>query len=185
MARHAAAQGPNADTGLDWQHGTTLAGLVGVGGGPATTGTRLAAGAGVGWEISRRVGLEGRGIWFDTRGGSAFAALLASRLSLPTPKGAVPYVTAGVGMYRAAFEPGSDLPDFYRRRVDGATSSRRTFEDFALSVGGGAEIFVGGRHVALRPDVTVLLVTTQESWRAVPVYGVQFVYHFESHAMRP
>jgi hypothetical protein len=41
------------------------------------------------------------------------------------------------------------------------------------------------RHLALRPEVTVLVVTTRDDARAVPVYGLHLAYHFESHPITP
>jgi hypothetical protein len=78
------------------------------------------------------------------------------------------------------------VPGFYRRRMapDATPFSRRTFDDFAVAFGGGVDVFVV-RHLALRPEVTVLLATTRSHTRALPVWGVQLAYHFEDHPVTP
>ena len=60
----------------------------------------------------------------------------------------------------------------------------RTFDDFVVALGGGVDVFLAS-HLALRPEVTVLLVTTRSDIRTVPVYGVHLAYHFESHPITP
>jgi hypothetical protein len=45
-----------------------------------------------------------------------------------------------------------------------ADRQRATFEDFALAFGGGANIFLTS-HIAIRPQIDLLLVTTQDDTR--------------------
>jgi hypothetical protein len=52
-------------------------------------------------------------------------------------------------------------------------------------MGGGAPISFLAQHLSLRPELTVLLVTTRSNARAVPVFGTQLAYHFESHPITP
>jgi hypothetical protein len=59
-----------------------------------------------------------------------------------------------------------------------------SFNDFAYSFGGGLDIFLR-RHVALRPDVRVILATDGSRSRAVAVYGVHLAVHFEEHPVTP
>jgi hypothetical protein len=130
-------------------------------------------------------------MWLDAGSGAdAFAALLGARFPLLATRPVVPFASAGVGVYRATFDAASSgVPTFYQRRMMGMMSgpgqfASRAFDDFAVALGGGADIFLAG-HLALRPDVTVLLVTTRSDTRAVPVYGLQLAYHFESDPITP
>jgi hypothetical protein len=66
----------------------------------------------------------------------------------------------------------------------GAMLSRQVFDDFAVAIDGGVDVFVV-RHLALRPVVTVLLATTRTDTRALPVWGLQVAYHFEDHPVTP
>jgi hypothetical protein len=171
----------------DFRHGTTLAGFLGAA--TAESRTDVAAGAAIGWELTPHLTIEGRGAWFDAgRRADAFAALLGARMPILADRPVVPFVSAGVGLYRATFDAApARIPRFYQRRMMsmGAGQWRaRTFDDFAVAFGGGADVFLA-RHLALRPEVTVLLVTTRSNARAVPVFGVQLAYHFESHPITP
>jgi hypothetical protein len=166
--------------------GTTLTGFVGAA--SASPGTGVAAGAGLGWEITPHFTLEGRGIWFDAgHRADAFTALLGARVPLLPARPVVPFVSAGAGVYRATFESmSSTMPRFYQRGMmtESAGVQGRTFDDFVVALGGGVDVFLAG-HLALRPEVTVLLVTTRSDTRTIPVYGVQLAYHFESHPITP
>jgi len=170
----------------EWRHGTTLAGFVGAA--SPSSDTTAAAGAALGWEITPHFTLEGRGMWFDTgRGAEAFAAVLGSRVPLLPARPVVPFLSAGVGVYRATFDSmSSTMPRFYQRRMmSGAAGlQRRVFDDFVVALGGGVDVFLA-RHLVLRPDVTVLLVAARSDMRAVPVVGVHLAYHFESHPITP
>lgn len=166
----------------DWQHGSTLVGFLGTQ--SASSKTNAAAGVGLGWELTRHFALEGRGTWFRVNEGpSDFAATLAAHVPLMSPGLAVPFVSAGAGMYRATFDStASGIPDFYRLRMpDGVpAASNRTFQDFLATFGGGVNVFVAN-HFALRPEASVMVVTTRHDSRALGVYSVQMVYHFEAH----
>jgi hypothetical protein len=115
----------------------------------------------------------------------AFSAVLGVRVNLTPPAVTVPFVSGGLGLYRATLESATDAPDFYRRRMTGSDlRQRHDFDDFAWSVGGGVDVFLE-RHLALRPDVRVLLVRGPSETRAVPVYGLHLAYHFEEHVITP
>jgi hypothetical protein len=167
----------------EWQRGTTLSGFVGAA--SAESDTDAAAGLALGWEITPRYGVEGRGIWLragDNEEG--FGATLAARVALRPGRPIVPFAVGGVGLYRASFDTtATDIPDFYRTRLS-SPGGRETFTDFAVSFGGGADLFLT-RHLALRPEVTVLLAMTRSDARAVTVYGAQIAYHFEDHPITP
>jgi hypothetical protein len=170
----------------EWRFGTTLAGFVGAA--SASSDTGVAAGAALGWEITPHFTLEGRGIWLDAgHRADAFAAVLGARVPLLPARPVVPFLSAGAGVYRATFESmSSTVPRFYQHRMmPGSGEFRgRTFDDFVVSVGGGSDVFLA-RHLALRPEITVLLVTSRSDRRAIPVYGVHLAYHFESHPITP
>jgi hypothetical protein len=169
----------------EWRHGTTLAGFVGAG--SPFAGVDPALGLSLGWEMKPWLGFEGRGTWFlAPDGASAFAAAFSTRIAFDSARPVLPYASAGVGFYRATFDmPASNaMPRFYRRRLGEAGLLGRTFDDLLLTVGGGAEVFLS-RHVALRPELTVMMVTARSDVRAIPVFGVQMAYHFESHPITP
>jgi hypothetical protein len=171
---------PNAwgQTAADWHRSTTLAGFVGAA--SASPETRVAAGAAVGWELTPHFTLEGRGTWLDAGSGAdAFTA----RIPLLPARQVVPVLSGGVGVYRATFSASTGIPPFYRRRMT-PDARGRTFHDFVTALGGGVDISLA-RHLALRPAVTVLLVTTRSDIRAVPVYGVELAYHFEDRPITP
>jgi hypothetical protein len=170
----------------EWRQGTTLAGFVGAA--SASADTEVAAGAALGWEITPHFTLEGRGIWFDAgHRADAFTALLGARVPLLPGHLLVPFLYGGAGVYRTTFESmSSTIPGFYRRRMmsDEARFRDQAFNDFVAALGGGVDLFLA-RHLALRPEVTVLLVTTRAETRAVSAFGVQLAYHFESHPITP
>ena len=165
---------------MDWRHGTTLTGFGGTQ--SASSDLNPAAGLGLGWELTRRLSFEGRGLWFRVNDGpSDFSATLAAHVALLTPRTVVPFVSAGVGMYRATVNPAStDVPDFYRQRLSPDLPGNHTFQDFLVTVGGGANIFVSS-HFALRPEANLMLATTSSDARPIALYGLQLVYHFEAH----
>jgi len=168
---------------MDWRHGTTLSGFIGAQ--SASSDASPAAGVGLGWEVTRRLSFEGRGTWFRVNDGDRptdFAATLAANVALLTPRPVVPFVSAGAGMYRATVNSASSaVPDFYRQRMPpDPLGVNHTFQDFLVTVGGGVNVFVSG-HLALRPEANLLIVTTSSDTRPVGVYGLQLVYHFETH----
>jgi hypothetical protein len=164
-----------------WSHGTTL-GLSG-GVARASSDTSGMLGTALGWEINHRVEIEGTGAWLaghhDDR---AFAAELKVLASLTRPNTVVPFVGAGVGMYRASFDAASGaLPDFYQRRfVGSALNTQHTFTDPSFVFATGLDIFTG-RHLSIRPDVSVRLVTRSPNAYAVTMAALRVTYHFEVH----
>jgi hypothetical protein len=140
-------------------------------------------GTALGWEINHRVEIEGTGAWLaghhDDR---AFAAELKVLASLTRPNTVVPFVGAGVGMYRASFDAASGaLPDFYQRRfVGSALNTQHTFTDPSFVFATGLDIFTG-RHLSIRPDVSVRLVTRSPDAYAVTMAALRVTYHFEVH----
>jgi hypothetical protein len=165
-----------ASTGAQWRRGTTLAGF---GGAATASGTTPSLGTSLGWEINPHLTLEGRGLWLPHDPGSTdFFAWLGAVVPVRPAARVVPFASAGVGMYQATVNAADGVPNFYEPRMAGR--QRATFEDFALAFGGGANIFVSS-HIAIRPQVDLLLVTTSDDSRPMAVYGVHLAYHFESH----
>jgi len=170
----------------EWRQGTTLSGFIGGATSPST-GAAPALGLTIGWDLTPRWGIDGRGLWIPSRHGDAFAATIGGRLALQPARPFVPFVSAGAGFHRASFDRAtSPAAGFYRGRMTmpEGRSHGYAFTDFALALGGGADIFVS-RHIALRPDVSVMMVTSQSDVRLVPVYGVHLSYHFESRPITP
>ena len=168
---------------MDWRHGTTLSGFIGTQ--SASSNASPAAGVGLAWEVTRRLSFEGRGTWFSVNdGASDFAATLATHVALLKPRAVVPFVSAGVGMYRSTVNSAwTDVPDFYRQRLSPDQPGNHTFQDFLVTAGGGVNVFVTS-HFALRPEANLVLVTTTSDARPVGMYGVQIVYHFDAHTVR-
>jgi hypothetical protein len=179
LAVDASAQ---ASSGIQWQPGTTLDGFVGAT--SSASRTKAAAGAGLAWETTPHFTLEGRGAWLrDDQRSRDFFALLAAVVPLRPGRGVAPFASAGIGMYRATFDArATDVPAFYRDRM---TPDIQTpvFDDFMLAFGGGADVFLTS-HLAVRPDMTMLLVMTHSDLRVVPVYGVHLAYHFRARPRR-
>ena len=138
-----------------FRFGTTLSGFAG--GTADSDSTAAAAGLGLGWEMTKRLAIEGATLWSvpgDNQ--NDFSVILGSKINL-TAKRSGPFVTAGAGMYRASFDSlAGPLPPFYSARL---TPTERIgvsgrFDDFVASVGGGTEFFFNS-HWAVRPDVRV------------------------------
>lgn len=165
--------------GTQFRRGTTLGGFAGV----AAGDTKAALGTALGWEISPRLAVEGRGLWLpDGTASTDFVASLNALMPIRPLGAVVPFASAGVGMYRATVDAGQrDVPEFYRQRL--GVREHEIFQDFALTMGGGANMFVSP-HFAIRPEVTILLVTTTSDVRTVALFGVHVVYHFVSHKVQ-
>ena len=153
LATHAWGQTP---AGAQWRRGTTLGGFAGV---STADGTNAAIGTSLGWEINPHLAIEGRGVWLpDDPDASDFFAWLGAVVPFRSGSAVEPFASAGVGMYLATVDATTgEVPSFYQERMNGR--QRATFDDFALGVGGGVNWFVSS-HIAIRPEVTVLFVTT-------------------------
>lgn len=171
----------------EWRTGTTLSGFIG--GATPSSNTSVAAGVALGWELLPHLTIEGSGAWIGAgRGADAFTASVGARVPLTAPSSVQPFASAGVGLYHAAFEPAApDVPRFYRARMHANGSMQNaggTFDDFMLSLGGGADVFLK-QHLALRPDVRVLLVRRSSGTHAVAMFTLGLVFHFEDHPITP
>ena len=168
----------------DWSEGTSVS----LFGGLSVDGSAggALAGGGAGWTITPRFGLEGRVGWSeDVSETDAFAASLTARFSPRTPRTSVPFVRAGVGLYRASFDTQADIPDFYARRLDASEHNRRTsMMDPSLVAGAGVDVWVS-RHVALRPEVEITTVLADGRGYLVTNVTFHVSYHFESRRVTP
>jgi hypothetical protein len=153
---------------MEWHKGTALS----VFGGAAsvTGGSDGALGAAIGWELTPRFTFEGSGLWTIGDHVDAFTALAGTRVNLLPPRGVLPFLSAGAGVHRTT------RTELGRERGD---------DDFVVALGGGVDIYLK-RHLALRPDVRVLLVNRDSGGTGtVTVYGVHLAYHFEEHPITP
>lgn len=176
----------------EWEHGTTLTGFAGVAVDSLRSGPML--GGAVGWEITPRVAIEGSGLWVEHGPGTdAFAGSLSVHATLFGPHKAMPFLQAGVGLYRASFEYMQDtMPRFYRDRIGldypahgmgldiPTPAATRTFTDPSVAFGGGVNVFVS-RTVAIRPDVETMVVMRDSRTHVVTAVRIHIVYHFEDH----
>jgi hypothetical protein len=170
-----------------WNVGTT----VNVFGGAATdsTGTGVVGGGSLGWEVTPRIAVEGSGAWFrpggDTRG---FSAALKGQFGLPVRERVVPFAEAGIGLYRAVFEPGAaGVPPFYANRMTSTgplATHDQTFTDPAFVVGAGISLFAN-RHFAVRPDVETMVIRHGGESHVVTSFAIRLAYHFEDHPVTP
>ena len=183
----AAAAAQPAPQQHEWSHGTTINGFAGVAADPSRNGAVL--GGAVGWELIPRLAIEGTGAWFD-RGASvdAFAGALKAQFTLVPAHRAMPFLQAGIGLYRASFDRNvSPMPDFYRRRLSDTMPSHGSatvFTDPTLVFGGGANVFLT-RHIAIRPDVEAMRVMRGGHHYTMTSVAVHLAYHFEDHPVTP
>jgi hypothetical protein len=171
----------------DWSDGTSV-NLFGGVAADADGGGGL-AGGGAGWTVTPTFGLEGRAGWSNDVGGAeAFAASLVARFSPWKPRPLVPFLKAGVGLYRAVFDSTTgEMPEFYRRRLtaaDGSVSHSVTWTDPTLVAGAGFDIFAS-RHVAIRPEVDLSVALDGGHGYAIVNAMVNIVYHFEDKRVTP
>ena len=181
FAAHASAQAVLAAPANHWDHGTTLDVLAGAA--SASGDWRGAFGGALGWEINHRVEIEGTGTWLvANKAADTFAAELKVVGSLTRPRTVVPLLGAGIGLYHASFDTTRDtLPAFYQRRVvSSGVGTIANFTDPSFVLSGGADIFTG-RHISVRPDVSVRLVRRSSNTYAVTLATVYLTYHFEEH----
>jgi len=170
-----------------WQHGSTLNLFAGT---AAASSHRGAIGGGaVGWELKPRFAVEGSGEWMEWGAGShAFALAITAQTGLAGPRPVMPFLTGGVGLYRASFDrPGTAMPGFYSRRMamDGVRmGTTATFTDPAIVFGGGVSAFLN-RHWAIRPDVREMVVLRNSGSYVVTAFAVHVAYHFEDHSVAP
>jgi hypothetical protein len=171
------------DTATMGRRGTTL----NLFGGAAATSNDQGpvAGGAVGWEITPRIALEGSGTWFEWgHRAHAFGATMRAQVAIATARPVVPFLSGGVGLYRASFRTAdTGMPEFYRRRMRDEPERvgvSATFTDPSVAFGGGVNVFVS-RHVAIRPDVEATVVMRHSRTHVMTTAAVHLAYHFEDH----
>ena len=178
-AASASAQTPRD---FDSRHGAALA--LFAGGTSGSSGTGAALGWSIGWIAHPRVTLEGSGWWTDEPSVEGFAALFGPRVNLVSPRRVIPFVSGEAGIFRSIIDATKeDVPAFYLDRMPEGPL-HRTFDDLALAVGGGVDIYLE-RHVSLRPHARLVLVTADSQVRPLAVYGVHVTYHFAEDPFDP
>jgi hypothetical protein len=168
-----------------WSHGTRLAASAGLASASSDTGGLV--GTAIAWEITPRLSVEGMGLWLDRKDAtSTFAAALMAEMSLLPPHPLAPFVEAGFGFYRSSFDARREtVPSFYRDRMTAAVAtSGATFTDPAFVFGVGLSVFAA-RHLAIRPQMDVFVVTRSSRTYVVYTAAVQVAYHFENHPITP
>lgn len=167
-----------------WGYGTTLSGAAGVAIDSEHTGSAL--GAGVGWELTPKVAIEGSASWLDRGAGAdAFTAALKFRAAMFRSERAAPFLSAGVGMYRATYtREAREVPTFHRRRMMPGLTEGQTFTDPALVLGGGVNVFFN-RHIAVRPDLEAMVVMRDSHRYVVTTAAIHLAFHFEDHPVTP
>ena len=168
-----------------WSDGTTLNAFGGVS--VASSDAGPLAGGGAGWELTPLFALDGRFGWANgLDGADTFAASLTFNANLQRARPCVPFIKAGVGLYRASFASVDDMPSFYSSRAGDNESSVPTkiFTDPSIVVGTGVNIFAS-RHFAVRPEVALTFVFDGGRTYTVPTVTFHVAYHFESHPVTP
>jgi hypothetical protein len=184
LAASASAQ-PAIDAD-EWSHGTTL----NVFGGIADAAVVAPiAGGGVAWQLTRTTAIEGVGTWMSRRHGiEAFAGTLKLQTLVGRFGLAAPFVEAGIGAYRASFDPtAADVPAFYQARMADrapAVLARRSFTDPTVVFGGGVSVRAS-RNVAIRPAVDVTVVVRDSHTFVITAAVLRLSYHFEDHTVTP
>jgi hypothetical protein len=178
----AAAQAPEHE----WSEGTSVSTFGGLSVDGSASGGVF--GGGAGWTITPLFGIEGRVGWsYGVSDTDAFAASLTARFSPRRPRTTVPFVRAGVGLYRASFDTQADIPEFYRRRLtegDLAYTHRKSLIDPSIVAGAGLDVWVS-RHVVLRPEVDLTTVLSDGRGYLVTNMTFHVIYNFESRHVTP
>lgn len=173
-------------TQTEWHQGTSLALFGGLA--SPDQDARAALGGTISWEVTRRIAFDASGLWFPAGARNDIVlGTVGARVSLTPGHRATPYLTAGVGLLHASMQgTAAHMPGFYRDRMMMPVSSRdgRTFDDFAVRLGAGAEI-LAGRRISIRPELQVVIASDRPDATVIPVVGVHLAYHFESHPITP
>lgn len=168
------------------ERGTELDGLVGAGATSTHTGPLVAGVAG--WRLASWARAEARGAWLARgTGADAFAADLGAAINMATVGAAAPYVSAGMGLYRASFDADSaPMSTFYRRRLSAATvgGQSQSFTDPAFRVSAGVDWRLSGR-LSVRPEVSALFVRRDGRGETLGLVGVRIGYRFEDRVVTP
>ena len=100
---------------------------------------------------------------------------------------ALPFLTAGFGLYHASFDSADTAaPKFYLDRFTSTADAapRQKFTDPAFVTGGGVNLFVS-QNLAVRPQAEAMFVVRDGQTHVVPVFSVHVAYHFGDHPITP
>ena len=162
LAAPAGAQ--TAAVSHQWSRGTELAVSAGAAFDDVHTGPMFAGI--VGWSVTKRIAIEGRGAWCDRGAGThGFEADLGASVRTLPGKRVAPYFGAGFGLYRASFD------------VAGANS----VTDPAFRASGGVDL-AAGVHVSIRPELSVVVVRRDGRTERLAMFGIRVGYRFEQRA---
>lgn len=144
-----------------WSRGTELG--VTAGGATSASGSGPMGALRIGWDVTRWVSVDGRGVWIDEKehATTVYAAALNGVVNLIPKQRVTPFVGAGFGLYHPA------------------APSQPTF-----SLLGGVDV-ITSHHWTIRPEATVLLPRGDGSHDAVFTAGISIGYRFEDHLVTP
>lgn len=168
------------------ERGTHLDGLLGVGTTDVHTGPVI--GGIVGWRFAGGLAAEARASWLARgTGASAFHADIGGLVNVMNRERLRPFIGAGFGVYRAAFDsPASPMSDFYRRRLGQGLIGNQstTFVDPAVRLSAGADWRVHD-HVSIRPEVSAVFVRRNGRGESIALIGCRIGYRFEDRPITP
>lgn len=168
------------------ERGTHLDGLVGVGTTDVHTGPII--GGIVGWRVTGRLAAEARASWLARgTGARAFHADVGGLVNVMNRERLRPFIGAGVGLYRAAFDSSaSSMSDFYRRRLGQGLIGNQstTFVDPAVRLSAGADWRVHD-HISIRPEVSAVFVRRNGRGESIAMVGCRIGYRFEERPITP
>ena len=166
---------------------TSLSGFAGAAGNGDHQGWMF--GGSAGWDFTPLVAIEATGAWVDrSTQADAFTGALKLRAAFRGRDKVAPFVTGGVGLYRASFTRGStNMPEFYQQRFETRADGGRmnaTFMDPSLVFGGGLNLFLS-RAVAIRPSIEGLFVFRGSRHQLITTGGLNIAYYFEHRPVTP
>ena len=187
-AVQAAAQSNPSPNANRWARATSI----GVYTGAASNAgdTRIAVGGTAAWDLSRWCAVEARGDWFDrTAGAQAFGATINALVNLVPRQTVTPFAAAGFGLHHTSFDTSrAVMPGFYQHRLANSSNAVapavQTFTDTAFYFATGVDL-LASRHLALRPEVGVVVVRGGGQTDTVGTFGVRVAYRFERHLITP
>ena len=178
----AAAQPPRSFSHEPPEHCTSLSVFGGVSTADSDAGGLF--GGSFGWQVSPWIGIEGNATWLDRAGSeTGFSGAVNTHMNLMTDHRALPFVTAGFGLYHASFDSADTAaPKFYLDRFTSTANAapRQKFTDPAFVTGGGVNLFVS-QNLAVRPQAEAMFVFRDGQTHLVPVFSVHVAYHFSDH----
>ena len=181
-ARSAAAQ---TQVAPPWTQCWILSASGGVASAASESGPLI--GAAVSWDLTHRFGVEASSSWMnwgqDTTGA---AVAITARIMVTDRRSVTPFVQGGIGAFVMTVDPsGSDVPDFYRRRLTpGSQFQKRTFTDPSAVIGLGVDVRASNR-MSVRPVVDLTTVVRDGNTATVVTGRVEFAYYLQLPRITP